>query len=141
MAKDSVDYFHAYVGSVTRYSINLLKEDNAYVMLHAFQGYPGFVFLLKEITDTSTNEITKLYANSNDIEVYPNPVSDILTIDSKKTSFSEISIVDTKGQQVKQISFDSVTQTEINIQDLTSGRYYIKIKTEEYLYFVTIIKI
>lgn len=141
MSEDSVDYFHAYVGSVTRYSINLLKEDNAYVMLHAFQGYPEFVFLLKEITDTSTNEITKLYANSNDIEVYPNPVSDILTINSKRTFFSEISIVDSKGQQVNQISFDSVTRTDINVQDLTPGKYYIKVKTINYLYVITIIKI
>jgi hypothetical protein len=140
MAKDSVEYFHAYQGSVTRYSINLLKEDNSYVMLHAFQGNPGFVFLLKEKTDTSAQEVTKIYAN-NIIEVYPNPVSDILTISCKNTVFSEILIIDSKGQQVKQIFIDSSAETAINVQDLAIGEYSIIIETKEGLYIVKIIKI
>lgn len=142
MAKDSVEYFHAYQGSVTRYSINLLKEDSAYVMLHAFQGNPGFVFLLKEKTDTSAQEVTKIYANNNSIiEVYPNPVSDILTISCKNTVFSEVLIIDSKGQQIKQIFVDSIAETAVNVQDLAIGEYSIIIETKEGLYIVKIIKI
>ncbi len=58
------------------------------------------------------------------VKIYPNPVSDVLKIDSDK-DFKEYEILDESG---KMISKNRVHLKEIDISHLVSGNYFIKLK-------------
>ena len=61
-------------------------------------------------------------AHKNAITIYPNPAHDKVTIEGK----GEITITNSLGQVVKEIKDNNVYKT-IDIKDLESGVYYIKI--------------
>jgi hypothetical protein len=74
------------------------------------------------------------------IAVYPNPASKYFMITSPQVSIDEVQIFNTVGQLVKT---QKLTQTnnEINIEDLASGTYYLRIYNQgEFLKSDKIIK-
>lgn len=59
-----------------------------------------------------------------DITIYPNPVTDILKIQSHTSRDLDYILIDYQGRTViKPTSIDS--RTELNMQDLSAGIYYI----------------
>lgn len=78
---------------------------------------PSCLFL--GTNETKNNPITL-------VKVYPNPVSDILKIDSD-IDFKEYELVDISG---KTISKNRLSSKEIPISHLSAGNYFIKLKDE-----------
>jgi len=76
----------------------------------------------------STLGLTEFQA-INAISVYPNPVSQYFMITSAQTKIDEVEIYNTVGQLVKT---QKLTQTNnvINIEELASGPYYLRIYNE-----------
>jgi hypothetical protein len=68
-----------------------------------------------------TNEISK-----QKISIYPNPATDIIFIDNLKPN-SSLELIDNSGKLVKSISNNKTSKTEINIKNLNSGIYYLKV--------------
>ncbi|MBR5984513.1 MAG: leucine-rich repeat domain-containing protein [Bacteroidales bacterium] len=62
-----------------------------------------------------------------EINLYPNPVNDILNIVSSET-ISEIEIVNVMGQVVKRVEVNA-DNAACNVEDLVSGVYVIRIRT------------
>ncbi len=62
-----------------------------------------------------------------DIDIFPNPVTDFLNITSSET-ISEIEIVNTLGQVVKRIEVNSDSAV-CNVEDLKAGVYVVRIST------------
>ncbi|NHN26819.1 T9SS type A sorting domain-containing protein [Flavobacterium jejuense] len=74
-------------------------------------------------------------------KVYPNPVNNMVSISSgSKVTFDTISITDINGRIVKSFTYNAVTETNINVSDLNSGIYFLKIKTSEGILDKKIIK-
>ena len=66
---------------------------------------------------------------SSKISVYPNPVKDIISITNDSNEIiKNVDISDINGRTIK--SFKSVSQNQINISDLSSGVYFLKITTD-----------
>ncbi|GLR19643.1 T9SS type A sorting domain-containing protein [Portibacter lacus] len=69
--------------------------------------------------------------NHRDVKVVPNPVSDILTVHFGKKSRqndTDVLIYTMNGKFIKMVSVDyDQASKQINIQDLASGNYYLKI--------------
>ncbi len=67
------------------------------------------------------------------IKVFPNPVSDILSIQSN--TFSDgavISLIDVTGRTINQIAVQpSATEVSLDTSDLTSGVYFVKINNNK----------
>ena len=63
-----------------------------------------------------------------EIVLFPNPATDILNITSSET-ISEIEIVNVMGQVVRRIEVNS-DNAVCNVEDLTSGVYVVRIRTE-----------
>ncbi len=60
------------------------------------------------------------------VKLYPNPVKDFLSIDTKK-EINEISILSINGKKIKTVS----TKNKISLKDLASGIYIVEIQTTE----------
>ena len=69
--------------------------------------------------------------SDNSIELFPNPSSDIVTIDFEQTiDFLEISIYDIAGKVVLFEEYENTNTAKLNISDLKGGVYFIKIDNE-----------
>ena len=74
---------------------------------------------------SSENVFEKEY---NNVTIFPNPSKNILTLSTEAAGMQEVNIVNTLGQIVKEFSFE--TSTTIDIEDLNSGVYFVKILGE-----------
>lgn len=72
----------------------------------------------------NTNETHK---NITLVKVYPNPVSDVLKINTNK-DFKDYEIIDVSG---KIISKNQLSSKEISLSHLTAGNYFIKLKDQQ----------
>lgn len=67
---------------------------------------------------------------NSDIFIYPNPVSDYLTVQSKLfCNNCKLEITNTIGEKILSQEINS-TKTQINILSLPSGVYFIFVKTD-----------
>jgi hypothetical protein len=70
------------------------------------------------------------FNNNQLISIYPNPANELLTIDNNSGSeISSISILNTLGQIIK-VRTNNLTIQSVNVSNLESGIYFIKIVTE-----------
>ncbi len=74
----------------------------------------------------------------NEIQIYPNPVKDILTIDNKGQFVESYNIYNAIGQVVQ--SSSSFNENQINISYLTSGVYFLKFTSNQKKVTVKFIK-
>lgn len=70
----------------------------------------------------STENFAKLGLN-----VFPNPVSDIVNITSPEANIQAVTITDLNGRTVKSINFNNVAETTVDASDLASGIYLMNI--------------
>ncbi len=71
--------------------------------------------------------------NDNEINIFPNPTSNFVKIDSDLDC--QISLIDLKGKNILQ-----TTEKEIDLSNLEKGMYILQIKTDSKTYFKQIIK-
>ena len=89
-----------------------------------------------QITQTlSTEEFSQ-----SRINVYPNPVKDILNIKSDIPNIESITITDLNGRTVKSINYNTVSEVNCNISDLNSGIYFLRIASTDGILDKKIIK-
>jgi hypothetical protein len=80
------------------------------------------------LTSALTLETSNFDSVSNSINFYPNPATNILTIDNKSnSSINSISISDTNGRNV--LEAKNVAST-IDISDLSKGIYFVRLATD-----------
>lgn len=87
------------------------------------------------VEGTGVNQVEDV----NKISVYPNPVRDFVTIKSEGADLKSAAIFDMNGRQVMQERMDG-SQTELNLSDLNSGTYILRIETRAGIESVRIIK-
>lgn len=66
----------------------------------------------------------------------PNPASNFIKIETTKNGINTIEIFNVLGQSVRQMSFETVTSKLINIEDLVSGIYLVKVNNNNLLKLV-----
>jgi len=68
------------------------------------------------------------YRNTNTLEIYPNPSNDQITINSP-VPIIQLSLLNSSGQEVRQMDIAGENKIEINTSTLKPGIYLIRIKT------------
>ena len=67
---------------------------------------------------------------SSKFSVYPNPANNLINVSNNgNIQINTIVLMDINGRTVKSLNFDGVTETQINISDLSTGVYFINIDT------------
>ena len=90
--------------------------------------YRTFVNLAKTFAVVPRNVSTISETNAQaTLHIYPNPAKDELLIESGDLKIESVEIVDITGKTIQQ--FSSVTT--INVSHLSSGIYFVKIKTDK----------
>jgi hypothetical protein len=77
------------------------------------------IYFKSAILGTKENDL-------NRISVYPNPSSDVIKIEKLKPN-SSVELIDSSGKLVRTISNIKSDKTEINIKNLATGIYYLKV--------------
>lgn len=72
--------------------------------------------------------VSKISVN-NDLSVYPNPVTDILTIKTENSNYETLKIINTMGQVVAEQAIQGDV-SQINIRHLPTGVYYVLLNGE-----------
>jgi len=75
----------------------------------------------------------------DDIIIYPNPAVDLINFKGISNA-SGIEIINLNGQTIKRVGLDSKEETSIEINDLNSGVYLVKIFNEQYSVIRKVIK-
>ena len=74
---------------------------------------------------------TTTLSNTNfekvELNIYPNPTSNLLHIEASQTDISRVEIFDVQGKRVMQVS--PANLSEIDVSQLTNGMYFLKLST------------
>lgn len=89
--------------------------------------WSNIVVTLNGVVD-NTASVNDFFANN--ISIYPNPTSDIFNLASTTSTIESIKLTDLNGRVVKNINVNSLSSTEVNISDLTSGMYFVTVQTD-----------
>ena len=85
--------------------------------------------LVRAVNAGSLLGVEQAVVADNTFAVYPNPASNVINVSSSNSKVTAVSMADINGRIVKQISYDNVSNVEINISDLASGVYLMNIKS------------
>ena len=105
--------------------------DNSYISSNTSTDLAGNMRIFNLDVDLGVYEFNASLSVNNinfteaDIKVYPNPTAAILNVKSPNISLENITIFDLLGKEVM-----NTNQTKINVSNLKSGVYLIKISTD-----------
>jgi xyloglucan-specific exo-beta-1,4-glucanase len=89
------------------------------------------------ISFTTLSVVDTELPENNTVDLFPNPTKNSFSVRSLN-SIEEISIYNTAGQQIREVSY-TINQ-EIDISDLANGIYIVKVKTSEAILLKRMIK-
>jgi uncharacterized protein (TIGR02145 family) len=102
--------------------------NNNHADVSRVHGWPNSYGLsVRCVCDTLLSSIQEIRIE-NQIQIYPNPVNNNLTIETLQKS--EIEILNIEGQIIKSI-YTNDKATTIDISTLAGGMYFLKVKTEK----------
>lgn len=91
------------------------------------------------VSSLGTTEITE--KSNVGLTIYPNPVTDIVNVESKDSKINLISVVDATGRAIKTVlTSDKKSALSIDISELSAGNYILIIDTEKGRFNKKIIK-
>lgn len=69
--------------------------------------------------------------NTTNFEVFPNPARDFVTISVGEDTLQSVQLTDINGRIVKTVNFNNAADNQINVSDLSSGIYMMKISSDK----------
>jgi hypothetical protein len=124
-------------GTNTGYVTFKIKTKSTLVVGNSFGGFAGIYFDYNPAitTNTYTTTIQALgnqdFSFVNYFSLYPNPVSDVLNINKKEDiEISSIHIYNVIGQLMMVIP-NAKNTTTIDVSNLASGNYFVKINSDK----------
>ena len=88
--------------------------------------------------DITTTALANNQFEFSNLKVYPNPVNNILNVENAQ-KITKVSIINLLGQELLSKNFDDL-KTQIDITDLQSGSYLVRISSENKEQIVKIVK-
>ena len=113
---------------------NIELADGTYdyiVTAEGFEEISGSVNVEGEDITENVSMTVGIYDHETvDISIYPNPASNVFTISSDEQVIDQIRLINISGQLIKDIAVDAFN-TQINVNDLPPGVYFMQIHTKE----------
>ena len=115
----------------TQYTYNLdaYAGQNVYISINCISN-DQFALLIDDYKVTAATLSTNDFFTTN-FSVYPNPSTGLVNVASKNNmAINTIQITDLNGRVVKNVNTKGVSETQINISDLTTGMYFLNVQTD-----------
>jgi hypothetical protein len=93
-------------------------------------GYPIAMEGISNSTTFNTTSTESIISYRN-INIYPNPADDVLTLELGDTHVEYLEIYDNLGNQVKYQNINQKGTLQIAVESLPTGFYIIRIQTEQ----------
>lgn len=106
-------------------SNSLVNSGTTYHVTQTANGCQSTTTAITVTTNLSTSDLDL----EKQIKIYPNPVSDILFIESKNT-IGRLSIFDLSGKLIEVINIGENKSAKINVNSYHKGKYILKIETK-----------
>ena len=87
-----------------------------------------FGFAVDDFKVTATALSTQSFFASN-FSVYPNPTSNVINLNSASALINNVTLTDINGRTVKTLALGGVSQSQINLADLTTGVYFLSVES------------
>uniref|UniRef100_UPI004049D969 T9SS type A sorting domain-containing protein n=2 Tax=Flavobacterium sp. TaxID=239 RepID=UPI004049D969 len=87
-------------------------------------------FLVKASATDSLLSSENNFAATN-FEIYPNPATDVINVNAGNLLINAVQITDLNGRIIKNITTETLTSVQVDIQDLNSGLYMMSVFTNE----------
>ncbi len=91
--------------------------------------------------DTTVDIKNYTYADNFDIDMYPNPAGDQLSINSDQILIDKIIISDMQGRIVKTYTFHPSSSVSLDISELTKGVFFVELNTPKKCFTRKLVKI
>lgn len=106
-------------------STTAVTNGTTYYVTQTINGCQSAATAITVTTNLSTSDLTF----KENIKIYPNPVSDVLMIESKE-KMGKISIFDISGKLINVINSDESTSQKINVSNYNTGKYILTIENK-----------
>jgi hypothetical protein len=117
------------VNTLTPRTLNISAFAGQAVVYVAFRHWgvsDQFTMEIDDVSVTATALGTSEFF-ANNFRMYPNPATNVINLTSANTTFNAVEVTDINGRTVKTLSYTGVANAEINISDLSSGMYFLKV--------------
>jgi len=122
--------------SVTTHNIDVVQaNDYGYVMMN---GGAGLWIVKTDQNGTIGVEESKFF--KNEVELYPNPANDNITLKFNQPTTAQIYLYNLAGQQILVNQTHHTNTHKIPVSTLPKGLYIIKIKTEKNIFTNKLVK-
>lgn len=95
----------------------------------------GSSYTFKNANNTGTLLTSNLsvedYTAQVELDLFPNPGTDLVTLSSENQKLKEVYLTDNLGRVIQTYSVEFVSELQINISGLANGIYYVSGQTEE----------
>ena len=91
---------------------------------------PAF-FAIDNFNSSAPVGIQKQYASNNEINLFPNPASNILYLTVQDVKVNELTITDFSGKIIRTYQYSNQALYDINVSDLEKGFYLVNVYTNE----------
>ncbi|WOI22920.1 CotH kinase family protein [Nonlabens ulvanivorans] len=68
---------------------------------------------------------------NTDYAIYPNPVNDVININTNNGSINQIALYNLQGQQLMSLKFDGEQQSQLDLTNYTQGIYLLTINNQQ----------
>jgi photosystem II stability/assembly factor-like uncharacterized protein len=93
----------------------------------------------RPLSELLASDVKNTETASNPIQCYPNPTTGMLTVSSAQSNIKQIEIVNTLGETLQIISRE-LSQQPIDLSQLSSGLYIVKVTTDRGVELIKIVK-
>jgi alpha-L-arabinofuranosidase len=115
-----------------------LEDGNGTVKVRAVSVDDPEIF--DEVDVTITNQVTSVKEEKTpDLHLYPNPAQDQIMIELPSASEYNVKILDSSGRILKEVEFFG-NSTVVNVHELKSGYYFVKISRGAEIYYEQLLK-
>lgn len=85
------------------------------------------------VSATATDNLLSTKSNfaSVNFSVYPNPATEIVNVDSGNMLIESVQITDLHGRIINSINVNSANTVQVNVSNLTTGIYFLTVKTDQ----------
>ncbi|WP_185965514.1 T9SS type A sorting domain-containing protein [Flavobacterium zepuense] len=92
----------------------------------------GLAYLFIDDATFTTQETAGLKdVTASKLSVYPNPATNVVTVNGADALVNNVAIVDINGRTVKSVKFAGVAEAQVNVSDLASGVYVMTIASDK----------